>query len=178
MARSHCGARSAHLAGIVAGSRSQAADAAAIPGILPPVRGCRADRPYWPRRLPRRRRPAPRAFAGAGGTDPCFPRNPRHWHAMSNYRNRWPHRAFDNWTLHAHAEDFSESMDLCRQHPQKLAELVAAFDDAAWANMVYPLDNRTPAGKFLESPPHQRPPAESRLRFLPNGQTVHRGVIA
>jgi arylsulfatase len=33
---------------------------------------------------------------------------------------------FDNWTLHAHAEDFSESMDLRRQHPQKLAELVTA----------------------------------------------------
>ena len=41
-----------------------------------------------------------------------------------------------------------------------------------------PLDNRTPAEKFLESPPHQRPPAKSRRRFLPNGQTVHRGVIA
>jgi hypothetical protein len=85
---------------------------------------------------------------------------------------------FDNWTLHAHAEDFSESMDLRRQHPQKLEELVAAFDEAAWANMVYPLDNRTPAEKFLELPPHQRPPAKSRRRFLPNGQTVHRAVIA
>src|SRR5260370_27101798 len=85
---------------------------------------------------------------------------------------------FDNWTLHAHAEDFSESIDLRRQHPQKLEELVAAFDEAAWANMVYPLDNRTPAAKFLELPPHQRPPAESRRRFLPNAQTVHRNVIA
>src|SRR5271165_3123787 len=69
-------------------------------------------------------------------------------------------------------------MDLCRQHPQKLAELVAAFDEAAWANMVYPLDNRTPAEKFLGLPPHQRPPASSRRRFLPNAQTVHRNVIA
>src|SRR5262249_31380998 len=85
---------------------------------------------------------------------------------------------FDNWTLHAHAEDFSESMDLARQHPQQLAELVAAFDEAAWANMVYPLDNCTPAEKFLELPPHQRPPANRRRRLLPNGQTVHRNVIA
>ena len=69
-------------------------------------------------------------------------------------------------------------MDLRRQHPQKLAELVAAFDEAAWANMVYPLDNRTPAAKFLELPPHRRPPAESRRRFLPNAQTVHRNVVA
>jgi arylsulfatase len=43
--------------------------------------------------------------------------------------------------------------------------------------MVYPLDNRTPAQKFLEVPPHQRPPVESRRRFLPNGQTVHRSVV-
>jgi arylsulfatase A-like enzyme len=84
----------------------------------------------------------------------------------------------ENWTLHAHAEDFSESMDLRRQHPRKLEELVAAFDAAAWANMVYPLDNRTPAQKFLEVPPHQRSAAIGRRRFLPNGQTVHRNVIA
>ena len=84
---------------------------------------------------------------------------------------------FDNWTLHAHAEDFSESMDLRRQHPDKLKELIEAFDAAAWANMVYPLDNRTPLQKFNELPPHQRPPAGGRRRFLPNAQTVHRGVI-
>jgi arylsulfatase A-like enzyme len=84
---------------------------------------------------------------------------------------------FDNWTLHAHGEDFSESMDLCRQHPKKLEELVEAFDQAAWANMVYPLDNRTPTQKFNELPPHQRPPVSGRRRFLPHAQTVHRSVI-
>ncbi|HTV89227.1 MAG TPA: sulfatase-like hydrolase/transferase, partial [Stellaceae bacterium] len=84
---------------------------------------------------------------------------------------------FDNWTLHAHAEDFSESIDLRRQHPQKLEELVEAFDRAAWENMVYPLDNRTPTQKFNELPPHQRPPSGGRRRFLPGSQTVHRGVV-
>jgi arylsulfatase A-like enzyme len=85
---------------------------------------------------------------------------------------------FDNWTLHAHTEDFSESIDLRRQHPQKLQELVEAFDATAWANMVYPLDNRTPTQKFNELPPHQRPPAGGgRRRFLPGSQTVHRGVV-
>jgi arylsulfatase A-like enzyme len=84
---------------------------------------------------------------------------------------------FDNWTLHAHSEDFSESIDLRRQHPQKLQELVEAFDRAAWENMVYPLDNRTPTQKFNELPPHQRPPAGGRRRFLPGSQTVHRGVV-
>ena len=116
------------------------------------------------------------------------PRNEQYYECWANrayYRDGWVAVSlqkrgeaidFDNWTLHAHAEDFSESMDLRRQQPQKLAELVAAFDEATWANMVYPLDNRTPAEKFLELPPHQRPPAESRRRFLPNGQTVHRNV--
>jgi arylsulfatase A-like enzyme len=84
---------------------------------------------------------------------------------------------FDNWTLHAHAEDFSESMDLSRQHPEALKELVEAFDAAAWANMVYPLDNRTPSQKFNELPPHQRPPSSGKQRFLPRAQTVHRSVI-
>jgi hypothetical protein len=84
---------------------------------------------------------------------------------------------FDNWTLHLHAEDFSETMDLARQHPAKLQELVEAFDAAAWDNMVYPLDNRSPAQKFNELAPHQRPPLGGRRRFLPNGQTVHRAVI-
>ena len=122
--------------------------------------------------MPRRR--AMSSITNAGPTGSYYRDG---WVAVS-LQKRGEAIDFDNWTLHFHAEDFSESMDLARQHPQKLAELVAAFDDAAWANMVYPLDNRTPAGKFLESPPHQRPRAESRQRFLPNGQTVHRGVIA
>ena len=122
--------------------------------------------------------------------DAPAPRNEQYYECWANrayYRDGWVAVSlqkrgeaidFDNWTLHAHAEDFSESMDLRRQHPQKLEELVAAFDAAAWANMVYPLDNRTPAQKFLEVPPHQRPAAIGRRRFLPNGQTVHRNVIA
>jgi arylsulfatase len=118
------------------------------------------------------------------------PRNEQYYECWANrafYRDGWVAVSlqkrgeaidFDNWTLHFHAEDFSESMDLRSQHPDKLAELVAAFDEAAWANMVYPLDNRTPAEKFLDLPPHQRPQIESRRRFLPNGQTVHRSVLA
>jgi hypothetical protein len=118
------------------------------------------------------------------------PRNEQYYECWANrayYRDGWVAVSLqkrgeaidlDNWTLHAHAEDFSQDMDLRRQHPQKLAELVAAFDEAAWANMVYPLDNRTPTQKFLEMPPHQRPPVSSRRRFLPNAQTVHRSVIA
>jgi arylsulfatase A-like enzyme len=98
------------------------------------------------------------------------------WVAVSLQKKGHP-IDFDNWTLHSHAEDFSESMDLGKQHPAKLKELVDAFDEAAWTNMVYPLDSRTGFQKLSELAPHQRPPASGRRRFLPGGQTVHRGVI-
>ena len=122
------------------------------------------------------------------GTVPA-PRREQYYECWANrayYRDGWiavslqrkGHAIdFDNWTLHAHAEDFSEAVDIARQHPAKLAELVGAFDEAAWANMVYPLDSRSPIQKFQELPVHQRPPASSRRRFLPGAQTVHRSVI-
>ncbi|RYE61181.1 MAG: hypothetical protein EOO82_02300 [Oxalobacteraceae bacterium] len=84
---------------------------------------------------------------------------------------------FDNWTLHFQGDDFSESNNLALQHPAKLKELIQAFDEAAWANMVYPLDSRTPFQKLSELAPHQRPAASGRKRFLPNTQSIHRGVI-
>lgn len=98
------------------------------------------------------------------------------WIAVSLQRKGQP-IDFDNWTLHQHSEDFSESVDIARQHPAKLKELVEAFDEAAWANMVYPLDGRSPTQKFNELPPHMRPPASARRRFLPGGQSVHRALI-
>ncbi len=98
------------------------------------------------------------------------------WIAVSLQRKGSP-IDFENWTLHVHAEDFSESVDVAKQHPDKLKELVEAFDEAAWQNMVYPLDSRSPIQKFNELPAHQRPPATSTRRFLPNAQSVHRGII-
>jgi arylsulfatase len=45
----------------------------------------------------------------------------------------------DVWELYHVAEDFSESTDLAKQHPEKLDELKKIFDDEAWKNNVYPL---------------------------------------
>jgi arylsulfatase len=84
---------------------------------------------------------------------------------------------FDNWTLHYHPEDFAEGVDVARQHPAKLKELVEAFDQAAWSNLVYPLDNRSALQKFNELPPHARPALHAKRRFQPGAQTVHRSVI-
>ena len=84
---------------------------------------------------------------------------------------------FDNWTLHRQDSDFSESVDLAAEHPDRLRELVAAFDREAWANMVYPLDNRTVIQKFQALTPAQQPAAASRRRFLPGTQTVNRASV-
>jgi arylsulfatase A-like enzyme len=48
----------------------------------------------------------------------------------------------DNWMLFDLQEDATETHDLAATHPDKLAELVDAFDADARANHVYPLDNR------------------------------------
>jgi len=117
------------------------------------------------------------------------PRTSQYYECWSNrgyYRDGWIAVSmqvlgegidFNNWTLHHQATDFSESVNVASQHPQKLAELVEAFDRDAWAHDVYPLDNRTAVQKFQQLPPHQQPASQSRRRFLPGGQTVHRASV-
>ncbi len=45
----------------------------------------------------------------------------------------------DEWELYHVAEDFSESTNLADQNPEKLAEMIAMFDEEAWKYNVYPL---------------------------------------
>jgi arylsulfatase len=45
----------------------------------------------------------------------------------------------DVWELYHVAEDFSEAKDLADENPEKLAELVAIFEEEAWKYNVYPL---------------------------------------
>ncbi len=45
----------------------------------------------------------------------------------------------DEWELYHVAEDFSESTNLAKQHPEKLDELKKIFDEEAWKYNVYPL---------------------------------------
>jgi len=48
----------------------------------------------------------------------------------------------DVWELYDITTDFSQAHDLAAQHPEKLAELKALFEKEAWANNVFPLDDR------------------------------------
>ncbi len=68
------------------------------------------------------------------------------WKAVTLHANRMPWElnkvaSFDDdeWELYHVANDFSESTNLAKTHPQKLEELKKAFDEEAWANDVYPL---------------------------------------
>jgi arylsulfatase len=68
------------------------------------------------------------------------------WKAVTLHGNRMPWNVnsvsdFDKdvWELYHVAEDFSESNDLAKAHPEKLEELKKVFDEEAWENNVYPL---------------------------------------
>ncbi len=45
----------------------------------------------------------------------------------------------DEWELYNVAEDFSEAHNLADENPEKLAEMIAMFDEEAWKYNVYPL---------------------------------------
>lgn len=102
------------------------------------------------------------------------------WANRGYYREGWFARStqkrgepidLDNWTLHNLEDDFSESAEVQGTHPEKLSELVAAFDQAAWANQVYPLDNRSWRQKLADSLEADVPAGVTR-RYLPGMETV------
>jgi len=68
------------------------------------------------------------------------------WKAVTLHANRMPWDInvvlpFENdeWELYNVAEDFSESTNLAEENPEKLAEMIAMFDEEAWKYNVYPL---------------------------------------
>jgi arylsulfatase len=68
------------------------------------------------------------------------------WKAVTIHANRMPWELAvtlpfdqDEWELYHVAEDFSEANDLADEHPEKLAELIAVFEEEAWKYNVYPL---------------------------------------
>ncbi|MFJ4652163.1 arylsulfatase [Nocardia sp. NPDC088792] len=72
------------------------------------------------------------------------------------YRDGWkllalyePERGIDNphWQLFDVRTDPTELHDLSEQHPEKVAELAAAWDESAWHNTVFPLVTRQDLAK-------------------------------
>lgn len=58
----------------------------------------------------------------------------------------------DEWELYDLDADPTETTDLATAHPGRVAELAAAWDEAAWAQQVYPLDEGSGV-KYLQRPP-------------------------
>jgi len=81
----------------------------------------------------------------------------------------------DQWQLYHVAVDRSESTDLARQYPDKLAELKKAWFEEARANLALPVDDRT-ATEILTI---ERPSAETprdRYIYYPNTGPVPEGA--
>lgn len=78
------------------------------------------------------------------------------WSAVTLRQPRTPFSE-EQWELHHLAEDPSESRDLAAEHPEKLAELQDGFEEAAWANQVFPLDE----GNFVKM--IQKPPSDQAV---------------
>lgn len=81
------------------------------------------------------------------------------------YRDGWEivtfHRPLtpfgeERWALFDVENDPTQSLDLAEEHPELVRELAAAFDAAAWANQVYPLDEGSGV-KHLQRPDHPPP---------------------
>jgi arylsulfatase A-like enzyme len=101
------------------------------------------------------------------------------------YRDGWevvtlrvPRRRFDDdvWELYDLRSDPTETNDLARVHPDRVAELAAGWHQAALANQVYPLDEgsgwrwvvRPPSDEVFERPVTIWPgtPTLERIRSL------------
>jgi arylsulfatase A-like enzyme len=76
----------------------------------------------------------------------------------------------ERWQLFDVEHDPTQSRDLGPEQLEKLAELVKAFDRAAWANQVYPLDEGS-CVKLLQKPSVEAP---GPTRILPGTPTLER----
>ncbi|MFN8619941.1 MAG: arylsulfatase [Chloroflexota bacterium] len=84
------------------------------------------------------------------------------WKIVTNHGSRWvggsPAPYDDSeWELYHIATDPNELVNLAAQEPERLAEMAAAWEQAAWANTVFPLGVgespvRRPAERELERP--------------------------
>ncbi|GAA3697719.1 arylsulfatase [Microlunatus aurantiacus] len=93
-----------------------------------------------------------------------------HWKIVTRHR---PGTAFDDaeWQLYDLSGDPTETTDLAPVRPEVVAELAAAWERAAWANRVFPLDDHGPASG-------RRRPDDARfgdpVTLRPFGGTVER----
>lgn len=93
------------------------------------------------------------------------------WEAVVFHENQTPFSE-DRWELYHVAEDINQLRDLAEAEPEKLAEMIDAWDDAAWRNRVYPLDEGTRLIRALRPPDHDA--LTHAVTILPGSPTVER----
>jgi arylsulfatase len=81
----------------------------------------------------------------------------------------------DRWELYHVDVDRSESRDLAKENPEKLATLIKAWDEEAAANMVLPLDDRSAMEQLGIARPTEEAPRE-RYVYYPGTSPVPEGV--
>jgi arylsulfatase len=74
------------------------------------------------------------------------------WEAVTLHHRRTPYGDAE-WQLFRVAEDRTQLDDLAATHPDRLAELRDAWDEAAWTNQVFPLDDGTLATRVRPGGP-------------------------
>ena len=93
------------------------------------------------------------------------------WEAVVFHEAQTPFSE-DRWELFNVAEDLNQRHDLAATEPDKLAEMIEGWDDAAWRNRVFPLDEGVRLNLALQSPAHQA--LAHPLRILAGSPTVER----
>jgi hypothetical protein len=97
------------------------------------------------------------------------------------YRDQWKlvtlHQAgqpYDDteWQLYDIATDPTETTDLAARRPDKVAELAAAWEKAAWANGVFPLDDGTGYLRVIRRPDEEA--FREPLTLLPGTPSLER----
>ena len=93
------------------------------------------------------------------------------WSAVTCHQKRTPFEE-DKWELFDLSTDPTETQDLSDSHPEVLAELKDIWEEEAWANQVFPLDEGTGLKNIAR--PEWEEELEQTQSFLPNTPTVER----
>ncbi|UYO97295.1 arylsulfatase [Microbacterium sp. M28] len=99
------------------------------------------------------------------------------WKAATIHAPLTGHGRFDEdeWELYHVDVDRSESRNLAAEHPEKLKELIEAFEIEAKDNNVYPMDDR-PAREQLTIERPQAEPPRTRYVYYPGTTAVPESV--
>ncbi|MEZ5247615.1 MAG: arylsulfatase [Acidimicrobiales bacterium] len=93
------------------------------------------------------------------------------WKLVALHARGAPYDGSD-WELYDIVADPTETVDLAAERPDKVAELADAWEESAWENAVFPLDDGTGLLQVLRRPDDAR--FHEPVRLLPGTPTLER----